>query len=891
MMQATRKNFESEELLDDELSSSSHTTSSEIHFNEPNLDSSSNRIITSSLLVNHHHSDDTNNFNNNIANSKHGEINQIINANINLNHSVSFRMDLPSHHNSSSNQEGIQFDETSNTNNTLKQQALKQQEAYGKVTSGSSDEPTNNKKNQPSSSLQQQQPIYWIPMHKPSLLEEPNQQLQNIISPSLEDDSFLMIDVNERGDLYTSQTFLDSNGVRHDEEIRKHRLYPSMIPSGEGFAGSLPKYSVCLDLDQVAKEMGSDIQVDVSSFVNAPNSTATTPNVMDSSNNIKDQNHEVNAMTMYPLLISAVDSDSLFGNAIGSQLVKRSGGDASSSGSNLGQALAASASTTTTTIMATSVDLIPLLQPQIELGYLNNLLLNESAVLDRMGKRQIEFHHDFYVLCYEYYNSFCKVKKLKDSLAQLVSEQKGLQKSLFTFSTKTFQSPTCQCGDGYQLVGSVTALNATPNKHVIEALHKNFAQIRRLYHDNVVEANLLNKYANIRISHYLDELISSSNLFNVQTPIVLTLQHNTRSEHDNEVVERLKTCIQILFFFEQVTHGMASIVTPLGCTELEFSLDETMKELKSFRNDIRNWISWCVTQLIKIATIEDNRFIIFEIVKCDMWVLGLHLCSNFQFIDSDSSVDQFLAFFSLFLTPTYIKENELILTEDDYLSLWQQLRLFESMDYILSGCTQQFFKEKQSSYFTSLSRAFSFIDTVLYILYQALINFSKSPSHSSFTRMLSQNMARLVQMASNSISQLEGVSTEDIEYLFNSFYVKCFKGLLSSTSNLWSFLSELPYEIISEACACSIFWIMFRDEKTVDMNISYDVLRDLDLWTHKLNENKTLRNNFITMFQQKECGYLFPVLSRLGCSHSFGLASIIVHELFLIGCKLSIVVS
>jgi len=170
------------------------------------------------------------------------------------------------------------------------------------------------------------------------------------------------------------------------------------------------------------------------------------------------------------------------------------------------------------------------------------------------------------------------------------------------------------------------------------------------------------------------------------------------------------------------------------------------------------------------------------------------------------------------------------------------------------------------------------------MLFQALNNFN-TPSHGSFIRILSQNMVRLVQMASNSVAQLDGTNSEDVEFFFNSFYMKCFKGVLSSSSNLWSFLTELPYEIISEPCAVSIFWLMFNDVESVDSLLSLDTFKDLDAWCHKMTQDKCLRNNFIKIFERKECSYLLPVLSKLACTHSLQLASIIIHELFLIGCK------
>ncbi|EFC48960.1 hypothetical protein NAEGRDRAFT_56953 [Naegleria gruberi] len=639
------------------------------------------------------------------------------------------------------------------------------------------------------------------------------------IGYNLEDDEYLLVDVGDKGDLYTSQTFINSSVVT----TPRHVAYPSVIPESSEVFFDIPHYStdtVKLDLDILGS--GSDIQIS---------------SVIDNSKEYK---------------------------SIGSYLYPTN-------------------STTPT------VDLVPLLQSQIGLGYVNNLLLTEADVLDYLGKHTFSMDHEFYIMCYEYYQSFSELTRLRSEMDHLLTEQENIERNLFILNEQQIKSPMCDCGDGYQVHGYVKALTATLDHKQKSNLIKNQENLRNLYHDKIVEVNMLNRYFHLKVSRYIGDIIQNEPLFNnylryeLYTLSVEDMMHkqNLRVEQDIAAVDRLKVVIQILLYFEQVSCEITTLHVPKGFSPVSVTISG--ENIENFRKEIRDWAYLSIASLLRVSTVEDNRFLIFEILKCKHIGSWGQTFLQFPGVDSDQAIDTFLAFLSLFLTPTFITENELVLSEEDYLSLWTQVPLFESMEYILSKCTEQFGLNQSNSTFSSFSQAFSLIDTVLYIFYQALSNFNKSSNHKSFTRMLSQNMARLVQMASNSLAQIEGTSQEDVEYLFNSFYVKCFKGLLSSSSSLWSFLSELPYEIISEPCACSIFWIMFRDEPVIDLKITYDILRDFDSWLKLVTEDKSLRNNFITLFQKPECSYLFPVMSRLGCSHSYGLAAIIVHELFLIG--------
>ena len=530
-----------------------------------------------------------------------------------------------------------------------------------------------------------------------------------------------------------------------------------------------------------------------------------------------------------------------------------------------------------------TVDLVPLLQSRIGLGYVNNLLLGEATTLAMLEKQTIESHHKFYIMCYEYYRSFSVLNKLKQYLKDALAESNTLQASLFEVTTHTFSSPSTTCGDGYKLEGQVTAVSAKLDTKNLELLGLKFAYTRKLFHEQIAEAKLINRYYWQKISHYIDDILKNELIFSIFTDSSLMQfrDASTRSDQDNSAVTHIRTCIQILLFFEQATHGMTEIIIP---TESSIcTLDANSEEMSSFRSDVRKWTRICVSHLLRVATVEDARFLIFELVRCrNIGEWGADFL-QIPLIDSDQSVDEFLACFSVLLTPTFQKDMLLILNEEDYLSLWPQVPLFDSMEYVLSQSKQLVSNQSVSKFFT-MESTFSYIDTVLYMLFQALNNFN-TPSHGSFIRILSQNMVRLVQMASNSVAQLDGTNSEDVEFFFNSFYMKCFKGVLSSSSNLWSFLTELPYEIISEPCAVSIFWLMFNDVESVDSLLSLDTFKDLDAWCHKMTQDKCLRNNFIKIFERKECSYLLPVLSKLACTHSLQLASIIIHELFLIGCK------
>lgn len=127
-----------------------------------------------------------------------------------------------------------------------------------------------------------------------------------------------------------------------------------------------------------------------------------------------------------------------------------------------------------------------------------------------------------------------------------------------------------------------------------------------------------------------------------------------RNTSDEGVIDDLKNCISILFNFEQRSHN--ALNPTLKIKELSKEIMNS-DEMSVFRNNVRKWIRQMVALLLRVATVDDHRFIIFEAIRCryiGQWGADLIQITD---IKSDTAVDFFIAVLSVFLTPIYFNPS------------------------------------------------------------------------------------------------------------------------------------------------------------------------------------------------------------------------------------------
>lgn len=247
----------------------------------------------------------------------------------------------------------------------------------------------------------------------------------------------------------------------------------------------------------------------------------------------------------------------------------------------------------------------------------------------------------------------------------------------------------------------------------------------------------------MKIEFFLDNIYRSQlfSLIKQDTPVAVQSAY-IRTQDDGVIIEQVKQCISVLFHFEQLIQQEIA----------EKNAFSKSKELQEFRDNIHKWLRQLACYLLRVATVDDHRYLIFETIRCrhiGEWASDLIQITN---VVDDSCVDFFIAVLSVFLTPITkaMSENsvpEYILLEDDYMQLWQQFPFFEVVDYLFVKA-----RYVQYSTFSNWKASFSVLDTILYILQQSLSTFN-IPTHRQFARQIGHTIVRYVQITTSVLLQ------------------------------------------------------------------------------------------------------------------------------------------
>lgn len=373
-----------------------------------------------------------------------------------------------------------------------------------------------------------------------------------------------------------------------------------------------------------------------------------------------------------------------------------------------------------------------------------------------------------------------------------------------------------------------------------------------------------------------------------------------------KAVSELRDCISLLFRFEQLTHDdiehyvIQNMSWPSDTHTVRSSyFNKSGNELDTFRRNVRIWIHQLTAVLLRTATVDDYRFMVFECIRCrhiSEWGRALF---QVPFQRSDAMVDFFLASLSIFLIPLRlcdspesgreVKSNlipsDIILLEEDYKALWEQFPIFEFIDYMLIGCRDN----ATASRFSSWSDTFAVFDTILYILQQSLKIFN-TPSHRQFARQIGNIIVRCLQTTTailqhNGLLDLHTQQRSDISVLYNTYFLKTFSAILRTPAEelgLWSFLPELPFETVTGVTSAALFWICYTLPR--QLPVCFNSFCSFRAWSDLMGADRTLREQFTEMMGNGQHAFhLVPVLSKLAETGTFVLASIILNELFMLG--------
>ena len=153
------------------------------------------------------------------------------------------------------------------------------------------------------------------------------------------------------------------------------------------------------------------------------------------------------------------------------------------------------------------------------------------------------------------------------------------------------ESQEALCGDEVACSGNVTTVISQIEMSYVEKLNSLFEDARDLHFKEIIQQQFDVELCRFRINYYLDLIYNDI--------------------EKREKIEDLKNCLSILFQFEQKTHNM--LTTSVEIMDNEYL---SVDGLKDFRNDVRSWIIQMCGFLVKVADIDDTRFVIFELIRC-----------------------------------------------------------------------------------------------------------------------------------------------------------------------------------------------------------------------------------------------------------------------------------
>jgi hypothetical protein len=271
-------------------------------------------------------------------------------------------------------------------------------------------------------------------------------------------------------------------------------------------------------------------------------------------------------------------------------------------------------------------------------------------------------------------------------------------------------------------------------------------------------------------------------------------------------------------------------------------------------------------------------------------------------------MDFFIIALSAFLKPVInpaVEEMEYILSEEDYVCLWEQFPLFDAVHYLFVES-----KLNQLSSFHQWETTFLVMETILYKLEQALHAFNV-PKQRMFARQLCQTIDRYVQTSTSILKQqllldIHGTYNDRIFQFYNALFIKSFFSIFRAVdikqhthddteSALWGFLVEMPYEEASDLTATILFWSIFSNNENSDIGATHADFKDFTSWQELVAKctfivattnllGPKVREGFAEMMMDMGSlsFYLVPVFTKIASSHHSSLAAIIIHELFLV---------
>ncbi|KAJ3043620.1 hypothetical protein HK097_001706, partial [Rhizophlyctis rosea] len=254
----------------------------------------------------------------------------------------------------------------------------------------------------------------------------------------------------------------------------------------------------------------------------------------------------------------------------------------------------------------------------------NTLLSEHTALVSdfRSTINNLDTTDSFYEHVLEYESAFHQTQKAKLRVQALQSEIHNIVTRIWTLKKET-QKVEATCGDGVKLTHTFTSEAAVHDEGVTEVLKECLAKLRAQIYKELVGSQFQAKLAKLWIQNYLDEFLYQMPLLSQQrqpaeppsplnAPSLSFRQAYLSLGTEESDVERLKHCINVLFYFEKKSKASRTY-----SSDLSTGLESTNINASPFFRDIRGWISHLTSALLKVATLYDHRFILLHVLRCE----------------------------------------------------------------------------------------------------------------------------------------------------------------------------------------------------------------------------------------------------------------------------------
>uniref|UniRef100_A0A7S1PGT8 Uncharacterized protein n=1 Tax=Percolomonas cosmopolitus TaxID=63605 RepID=A0A7S1PGT8_9EUKA len=515
-------------------------------------------------------------------------------------------------------------------------------------------------------------------------------------------------------------------------------------------------------------------------------------------------------------------------------------------------------------------EILYLSQVRTRPSYIPEYLRNEKDFLHKRANQEIPRDSFFHML--QQYLKSCEEVTIALSQGNKLwnNRETNIAQAYKTEKVK-IESNRATCPDGRYVKHTEKERKKVLDEHVMKQLHNTLLEHRNLFYNYINARKLDSSFCREKVKSHLDCLFRERPFFTLHTEFVQSPLSPSLEQEQN--LASLKDKTSTLFYFEA-----------LVATKKTSSASE-MGQLHQFRDDCRAWIKQCISHLITFTNVDDQRFILVELMKCrGIGIWGANLL-HISELHTDDDVDTFLAVLSLFmLTPFHFRDKpgKFILTESDFENLFNQFHFPNLIQYLVDCCSQV----GNLNRFNSWKSVFQVIDSVVFILSQSLKHFS-APKYNAYSRKIAQTITSLYQILRSLLEEKDLLSIREVAVGLCKLFVKCYYGILDSAQNGGStrtlpFLAALPMSTSPKVVSFSVFLSCFvgHDLKELIEKDIEEIFTSLDSWKEfAVKYRASFHRMFSTTESNLNCSAWIAAFSQMGIQSSL-LAEIITIELF-----------